>query len=82
MELSGPEPGTKVTQACEPIVYGVTIPRNAPNPKAAMAFMRFLLTVDEGMAIIRENGQDSAVPSPTRTYDKIPDALKPFARKG
>ena len=38
-----------------PIVYALTIPTRAPNPAAATAFARFLLSAD-GQAIFRKHG--------------------------
>jgi molybdate/tungstate transport system substrate-binding protein len=81
VDISGKEPGETITKRGAPMVYGVTIPKNAPNPTAAMAFVRFLLDKDKGMAIMERNGQPSAVPSPTETYGKVPEALKGFARE-
>jgi molybdate/tungstate transport system substrate-binding protein len=81
IELSGSKPGETITQVGEPMVYGVTIPKNAPNPKAALAFVQFLLKKDKGLAILERNGQPGVVPSPTATYDKLPDSLKSFATK-
>ncbi|HPO12006.1 MAG TPA: extracellular solute-binding protein [Candidatus Hydrogenedentes bacterium] len=81
VEISGTTPGSKVTQVGEPMVYGVTIPKNAPNPDAALAFADFLLNKDKGMAIMVKNGQPGVVPSPTSTFDQIPDPLKKYATK-
>ncbi len=81
VEISGKKPGTKITKKGAPMVYGVTIPRNAPNPRAALAFVAFLLDEKKGMAIMAKNGQPSAVPSPTDTFDKIPQPLRKFARE-
>lgn len=39
----------------EPIVYALTIPRDAPNPAAARAFVRFVFSAD-GRAILARNG--------------------------
>ena len=79
VDISGKEPGTFITKIGEPMVYGVTIPKNAPNPEAALAFVKFLLTKNQGMAIMEELGQPSMVPSFTDTYDKLPGELKDFA---
>ena len=38
-----------------PIIYAFTIPARAPNPGAAVAFARFLLST-EGQAIFRKHG--------------------------
>lgn len=79
--ISGTAPGTTMSQAGEPMIYGVTIPRNAPNPRAAMAFLDFLLDKDRGLAILEENGQPGVVPAPSATFDHIPEPLKKFATK-
>ncbi len=39
----------------EPIVYALTIPRAAPHPLTAQAFVRFVFST-EGQAILEENG--------------------------
>jgi molybdate/tungstate transport system substrate-binding protein len=82
VSLTGKQPGTFITKAGEPIIYGVTIPNNAPNRKLAMAFLTFLLETDSGGAILEKNGQTSVVPSPTETFNKLPESLKIFALPG
>ena len=77
--LAGKERGTFIVRAGEPIVYGVTIPNNAPNPELALAFLAFLLDADAGGAILQQNGQPSVVPSPTDTFENLPESLKIFA---
>jgi len=81
VELSGKKPGETITQHGEPMVYGVTIPKSAPNPEAALAFVIFLLDKDKGMAILEKHGQPSVIPAPTATYDRLPAPLKRFAAK-
>ena len=63
------------------MVYGITIPKNAPNQTVAIAFLKFMLSKDKGMAILQKLGQPSVVPSATNSYDKIPAELKAFASK-
>jgi len=82
VDISGKKPGQKVTKRGAPMVYGVTIPKNSPNPKAALAFVRFLLDKNKGMAIMEKNGQPSVVPSPTGTFSQLPAPLKRFASRG
>ena len=82
VEISGRKPGTTVVKKGIPMVYGVTIPRSAPNPEAASAFVRFLLDEDKGMAIMRKSGQGSVVPAPSTTFERIPASLKRFALPG
>ncbi len=79
VRVTGKKPGTFISKTGEPIVYGVTIPKNAPNRKAAMAFVTFLLDGDKGGTILKANGQTPVVPSPTDTFDKLPESLKRFA---
>jgi len=81
VDIAGKTPDSKVTKHGEPMVYGITIPKSSPNPKAAMAFVKFLLSKDKGMAIMNKNGQPSVIPSKTSSYDNLPDELKQFATK-
>jgi molybdate/tungstate transport system substrate-binding protein len=78
VDISGKKPGEFITKKGEPMVYGITVLKNAPNKEAAMKFVEFLLSKDKGMRIMEENGQPSAVPMPTNSYDKIPDELKKY----
>lgn len=79
LKITGNTPGTFITKYGEPIVYGVTIPKNAPNHELALTFVNFLLDADKGGAILEKNGQTSVVPSPTDTFDNLPECLKTFA---
>ena len=78
VDITGKKPGETITKKGEPMIYGVTILKNAPDNKAAMKFVEFLLNKEKGMAIMEKNGQQSLVPSPTNTYKKIPKDLKQF----
>lgn len=80
IETIGKKPGEYITERGAPMVYGCTIPKNAPNHALAIAFVDFLLG-PEGQAIIEKHGQPSVVPSPTTTYQFIPDSLKKYAQK-
>ncbi len=79
VRLTGKKPGTFITKIGEPIIYGVTIPKNAPNHKLALAFLTFLLDTDSGGAILEKNGQSLIIPSSTDTFNKLPESLKIFA---
>jgi len=78
-EINGKTPNEKITQKGEPMVYGITIPKEAPNKIVATAFVKFLLTQDKGLEIMELLGQPSVVPSATESYDRLPEELKPFA---
>jgi molybdate/tungstate transport system substrate-binding protein len=75
VDIAGKEPGTTMTMVGKPIVYGVTIPKNAPSPELAVAFVEFLLG-PEGQAIMEQQGQPPIVPPVSADLDKLPDALK------
>jgi molybdate/tungstate transport system substrate-binding protein len=81
MKLSGKNPGESIIQHGEPIIYGITIPKNAPNLRAAEAFVKFILSKEQGMAIIEKQGQPSLVPMICNNWDKLPPGLRPFATK-
>ncbi len=81
VEISGKKPGEKIKKTGAPMVYGITIPKNAPNYDSAVKFLQFLLNKDKGMKIMKENGQGSLVPSVSETFNKIPENLKKFALK-
>lgn len=79
VDISGKTPGSTITKYGAPMVYGVTIPKNAPHPDLALSFVEFLLDKSKGLTIMEKNGQFSAVPSPSLTYDNIPSVLKKYA---
>ncbi len=79
VEISGKEPGTTIVKRGAPMIYGVTIPDNSPNPKLAEKFVEFLLDPRKGMAIMERNGQPSVVPAVSDSYGEIPPPLKKFA---
>ncbi|MCX6243364.1 MAG: tungstate ABC transporter substrate-binding protein WtpA [Bacteroidetes bacterium] len=81
-EINGKEPGKKDVVKGEPMVYGVTMLREAPNKPAAIAFLQFLLSKEKGMKIMEKNGQPSVIPMPTQNYEKLPKELKPYAKQG
>ena len=77
--LNGKKPGETITQAGAPMVYGVTIPKDAPNPSLARAFVCYLLDKNKGLKVMAEMGQPTVVPALCPTYDKLPDELRQFA---
>jgi molybdate/tungstate transport system substrate-binding protein len=79
-EINGKEPGKKEIVRGEPMIYGITILRDAPNKPAAQAFLGFLLNREQGMKIMEKNGQPSVIPMETRNFDKIPRELQSFAK--
>ncbi len=79
--INGSKPGEKQTMTGEPMIYSFTIPRDAPNRQAAIAFAEFLLSKTKGQAIMARNGQPSVVPMTVANYEKVPAQLKQFVKK-
>lgn len=77
IEVTGKEPGTTTTLTGAPIVYGLTIPNNAPHPEMAIDFLEFMLG-PEGQAIMEDCGQPPIVPAVASDIDKLPEELKVF----
>ena len=80
VETLGKKPGEKIVEKGAPMIYGLTIPNNAPNPALAQAFVDFLLGAD-GRTILEKSGQPSVIPAVTSSYNAIPDSLKKYALK-
>ncbi|MGC8945199.1 MAG: tungstate ABC transporter substrate-binding protein WtpA [Anaerolineae bacterium] len=77
VEIAGTEPGKTITMVGEPIVYGVTIPKNAPSPALALEFVKFLIG-PEGQAIMERMGQPPLIPPTTENREALPAALQPL----
>lgn len=82
VEINGKEPGSREIMKGEPMIYGITVLRDAPNRKAAVAFLDFMLSREKGMAILEKDGQPSIIPMPTRNYEKLPAKLQRYALPG
>jgi molybdate/tungstate transport system substrate-binding protein len=81
VELNGKKPGEKITQPGGSMVYGVTIPKNAPNPELAKKFVTYLMEKNKGLKVMRDEGQPTVVPSVCNNYDKLPKELQKYASK-
>ncbi len=81
VRIAGSKPGEFILQKGEPMVYGITIPHNAPNEKVALAFVQFVLEKNNGMNIMKNNGQHSVIPSYSKTYMNIPESLRRFSKE-
>ncbi len=66
----------KIIEA-KPIVYGVTVLKDAPNRDIAMEFLRFLLS-ENGKRIFRENHQEFL--DPPVAFGKIPKEIKDLVK--
>ncbi len=75
VDITGSTPGTTTTMIGQPIVYGVTIPKNAPSPQLAIEFVKFLLG-PEGQAIMQAQGQPAIVPATSAQKSLLPADLQ------
>ncbi len=67
---------TKISTG-KPIVYGLTILNNAPNPALAEEFVKYIIN-DFGQGVLCDNAQPPIVPAKANDIDKIPESLKPY----
>jgi molybdate/tungstate transport system substrate-binding protein len=65
----------------ERISYGITIPSNAPNPKAAELLLEFLLSL-KGRAIMQADHHPVFNPAIGVEYTNIPASLQPLCMQG
>jgi molybdate/tungstate transport system substrate-binding protein len=77
VDVTGREPGEFIRRVGAPIVYSVTIPRNAPDPELAEAYVALLLSAD-GQAIMQRNGQRPIAPPVATASGTIPASLEPL----
>jgi molybdate/tungstate transport system substrate-binding protein len=76
IKITGKKPGEFIEKTGKPMVYGITIPKNAPNKGAAVAFVSFIVG-PEGQRIMQRNGQPPiSPPDATGKTDLIPQQLK------
>lgn len=81
VELNGKKPGEKISQVGSSMVYGITIPKNSPNPDLAEKFIHYLMNAEKGLKIMREMGQPTVVPSVCDRYDILPNEFKKYVLK-
>ena len=79
VKVTGKKPGEFFTRRGEAMVYSVTILRNAPNRKAAEAWVALLLS-PEGRAIMQKTGQPCMSPPRADGFDKLPESLRRLCR--
>lgn len=65
----------------KPIVYGITIPKNAENPELAAKFVEFALS-EIGDNVMQEMGQPPITPAVVNDKDKVPDQIKDLVTEG
>jgi len=75
VEVTGKKPGETITRKGAPIVYSITIPKNAPSRDLAVRYLDLLLSA-KGREIMDRNGQSPIVPAITGEPDALPNDLK------
>jgi molybdate/tungstate transport system substrate-binding protein len=63
VQVTGERPGTYLTRIGQFCAYGIALLKNAPNPEAAEAFLKYLLDPEGGLRILAEHGQPPFVPA-------------------
>ncbi len=63
----------------KPIVYGVTVPKDAPNRELALEFLKFLLS-NKGKEIFARNHQEFI--NPPVAFGNVPDEIKDLVKIG
>jgi len=81
IQITGKKPGQFITKTGKPMVYGITVPKTAPNREAAEAFVAFVVG-PEGQEIMKQNGQPPV--SPPRASGNVaalPASIAKLVRK-
>jgi molybdate/tungstate transport system substrate-binding protein len=60
-----------------PIIYGITIPGNAPHQQEAIKFLEYLIG-PEGQRILNENYHPPLIPAEADDVSKVPVELRPL----
>jgi len=68
VEVSGRKPGETILRKGEPMIYSVTIPKNAPNRRAAEAWV--------ALAIMEDNGQPFISPPEVDGRENLPEVIR------
>lgn len=76
IQINGKKPGEKVVQKGEPMIYSITVLKNAPNKEVAEKFVAFLVDPLKGKLILEKNGQPCLTPAVAKGFDKLSDPLK------
>jgi len=79
VDVSGKRSGEVITKTGEAMIYGLTIPLDAPEYEIALGFVDFMLG-PQGMKIMEEMGQASVIPDCSKHYIHIPEILKQYAK--
>lgn len=78
--IAGKEPGATEVMKGKPIVYSMTIVKNAPNQQAAEAFLRLLFS-PKGQETITRSGMTPIFPAIVSNERAVPQGLRAFVKQ-
>ncbi len=79
VKVAGKKPGTFMNKRGKSCTYGITLLKNAPNSRAATAFLQYMLDAQGGLKILKEMGQPPFIPCRVPTMEmkaRLPRALR------
>ena len=80
IRITGKTPGTFIEKTGKPMVYGITVPRNAENREAGVEFVAFVVG-PEGRKIMQRNGQPPIFPpKATGRVSSLPASLRALVK--
>lgn len=77
VEITGESPGKTVSISGSSMIYGITMPYDAPNREAATAFLEYFLG-EKGRFILEANGQSPLELQLSGQADSLPERLSVF----
>ncbi|GBC59654.1 molybdate ABC transporter substrate-binding prot ein [Desulfonema ishimotonii] len=81
VKVTGKKPGTQITRTGKSCTYGITLIKDAPNPKGAVLFMEYLLHPEKGLKVLQDMGQPPFIPARVSTdqvRSGLPQPLQPL----
>jgi molybdate/tungstate transport system substrate-binding protein len=80
IDVTGKEPGKKMKVTGDYINYSMTVIDSAPAKEEATDFLCFIIG-EEGLEILRKNGQEPIIPVTTDQPDKLPSKLRQYSSR-
>jgi molybdate/tungstate transport system substrate-binding protein len=75
VKLKGKTPGDFIEISGEPIVYGITVPKNGLQQEWGEKFVEFIIS-NRGRKIMSDNGHPVIEPAQSINFDILPEKLK------
>lgn len=75
VNIRGTKAGENIEMTGEAIIYGLTVPHNAPNKTAAFLFLNFLLDSEKGKILLKNTGLQPLDPVRIRIKRDLPKEL-------